>query len=188
MEKAGPRFQNTSFPLRSETSAPWIPGEFEMADRNALPYPQAPVGIGGWLSFFVTVMIVFRPLLTAGSYLRVFQTLEEATPGLAADPSYAAFSNYVYTLTAVAGVLCASAGVLLCLRRRWGSVKYTIWILWLSGPVLLLAFGLYGAGHENLLAKLFCNPFDLMSSCVFPAIWSAYLLLSKRVKNTYPRL
>ena len=159
-----------------------------MADRNSLPYPQAPVGIGGWLSFFVTVMIVFRPLLTGGSCLRVFQTLEEATPGLAVDPSYAAFSNYVYTLTTVAGVLCASAGVLLCLRRRWSSVKYTIWMLWLSGPILLLAFGMYSAGDENPLPKLFCNPIDLMSSCVFPAIWSAYLLLSKRVKNTYPKL
>lgn len=159
-----------------------------MAGRDALPYPQAPVGIGGWLSFFITVIIVVKPLLSAAHFSGEFQKIEEALPGIAEVESYAAFTSYAWYVIGAAALLCAAAGVLLCLRHRWDSVKFTVWVLWLTGPGLLFALGLYIAEGESWGAKLFWNPVDFASSCVFPAIWSAYLLLSKRVRNTYPRL
>lgn len=159
-----------------------------MAGRDALPYPQAPVGIGGWLSFFITVIIIVKPIVSAGSYTGALLSLEEAVPGLAETVSYTAFKTYMDYAFGAAALLGAAAGVLLCLRHRWDSVKFTVWVLWLTGPGLLFALGLYIAEGESWGAKLFWNPVDFASSCVFPAIWSAYLLLSKRVRNTYPRL
>lgn len=64
------------------------------------------------------------------------------------------------------------------------SVKVSIWVLWLFGPMLAIVghfVALFLVDEEFLISdlKAFLIPFASAS------IWTAYLLKSVRVKNTY---
>jgi hypothetical protein len=79
-----------------------------------------------------------------------------------------------YTLRALAYV---AGGACLYFLKQPASPKIAILVLWLAGPISVLAWHVF-AVHNPLLLPV-------AKACAPAVLWSAYLLLSKRVKNTY---
>ena len=133
-------------------------------------------GIGGWLLFFLLTFAVFAPIRGG-----VEAFIEPETP--AADPDTAmatwiglgAYLVFTWAITAW-----------FVFTRRWSSVLTMIAVLWLETlfNIASLAFlpGLDGAPAVGALIG-----FQAVTAFVYPSVWTAYLLKSVRVANTYPR-
>ena len=128
-----------------------------------------PSGVSGWLLVLIVIMVLVSPifvLMTASEYAKL-----AGTPALAVS----LFGVWLfYTLRAFAYV---AAGACLYFLKAPPSPKVAILVLWLAGPISVLAWHVF-AVHIPLILPV-------AKACAPAVLWSAYLLLSKRVKNTY---
>jgi hypothetical protein len=152
-----------------------------MADEDG------PQGIRGWLLLFVVILAVISPVFQS---ITMYRTLY-ADPTLSQGfhdiwPALQAIEWSVFALAAASQWFIAYRLVMV---RRWQSVRIAVAVLWSVGlGSTILEYGaiawltgfsvgelLIGAGYEAIRPLIFC------------AIWTAYLLRSRRVANTYPR-
>ena len=142
-------------------------------------------GIGGWLAFFLVTLGLITPissLLSVGA--------------LAADPAAAAgygeaWSTLIAFEWAMAGITAAAAWFAVwqffkVKRRR--TVRIAIAVLWLMATIALVVepigvAALAGITYGDLFEQ---TPADFVRPVVYSTIWTAYLLKSVRVANTYP--
>ncbi len=132
---------------------------------------DAPVGVGGWLAFFLLTMMVFSPLMDL-SYL-------------GAHPEEIHNPVVWLVILAVHG-LGYYAGILMLRRRakgiRWAKIRLMVG----AGVGVLGVVGSIVGGLADPHAT--ATPSEFMSglrTIGYAAIWMAYLGQSKRVKNTY---
>jgi len=151
-----------------------------------MAYGDGPRGIGGWLGFFLITLGVIGPV-------RILITAY----GLFADPQIAAAYGDRWAMLALAEavliVLNLAALAFLVwrffARRTWQTVRICIAALWLlpiAVTVLetLVVTLIGGVSAGPLIAQMMP---DMIRAAVYATIWSAYLLRSVRVANTYPR-
>ena len=144
-------------------------------------------GVGGWLAFFILTLTVFGPLRSAATTAR----------NLYGDASVAAFygaqwpllQGVEWTLAATAAGASIYLGWRMYAVHAWRSVRLTIIGLWTIAPVVLLldiaAVSLIsGIEIDKLIGDL---RGELVRTAAYAAIWTAYLLRSRRVADTYPR-
>jgi hypothetical protein len=126
------------------------------------------VGVRGWLLFLVIVLVLVSPvfaLVTASEYAKLIQlSATRMTP-------VAVWSFYV-----VRALAYISAGLCLFFWKRSTSPRYAIFILWIAGPV---SVWLWQNAMHSFSAR------SVATACAPAILWTAYLLVSKRVKNTY---
>ena len=144
-------------------------------------YIEGPVGVGGWLGFFVVAL----GLLSPGAGL--IQML-----GLYSDPSIAAAFGTSWPAIQIAEWTLFALAVAGCWYLVWrllnvqtrSTVKVVIAGIWLisvgglAADVLVVSLG-SGLPLNALLGVEAVRPI------VFCAIWTTYFLVSKRVANTY---
>lgn len=131
---------------------------------------RGPVGVGGWLAFFVLSMMVFSPLMDAVYF-----------------GGHPAELNLVSLLLVVAvHGLGLYAGILM-LRRKAKGVRWAKIRLYVSAGVGVLgAIGSIVGGLADPHATTTAPEFMASLRAIgYSAIWLAYLTGSKRVKNTY---
>lgn len=151
-----------------------------------MAYSDGPRGIGGWLGFFLITLGVIGPV-------RILITAY----GLFADPQIAAAYGDRWTVLAIAeAVLIALNLAALAFlvwrffaRRTWKTVRICIAALWLLPIVVtvldtLVVTLIGGVSAGPLIAQMMP---DMFRALVYATIWTAYLLRSVRVANTYPR-
>ncbi len=137
-------------------------------------------GVGGWLAFLVIGLLVFTPL-------RGFAAFGQLS--LVADKEGANLPQLVYNIEvlriALQVAIAGFAGIKLYRSRHVDTVPLAITILWLAGPILnALDF----VAVSWLLDEQVLNGQRLgvmIGSVLWASAWTAYLLKSKRVKNTY---
>jgi hypothetical protein len=143
-------------------------------------------GIGGWLAFFLITLGVITPLrtvfavasLTADSQIAA-NLGELRMPVLAFEWSLAAFS-------------IAAAGVAVWHFfnvQHWRTVRFAIGVLWLFAALSLVVEPLgvsllTGVALGEIISGA---PAEFIQPLIYSSIWTAYLLKSERVANTYPR-
>ena len=133
--------------------------------------------------FFIIILVFIGPALSAISFN------SELNAAAAADPEWATTIDYedsvmgVWFVWSICTSLTLLTALLLIFRRKPSTVVIAILILWVVGPGIsaLLLIDLASVG-ESITADLWV---DLARSIVPAAIWSAYLLKSERVSNTY---
>lgn len=133
-------------------------------------------GVGGWLLFFLLTFAVFTPIRTG---IEVFVELGNA----GADPDAAAgawlwlgaYLIFTWAITAW-----------FVLVRRWSSVLLMIAVMWLE-TLFGIASLVFLPAYEGAPADGALIGFQAVTAFVYPTIWTAYLLKSVRVANTYPR-
>jgi hypothetical protein len=151
-----------------------------------MAYSDGPRGIGGWLAFFLITLGVIAPL-------RIVITAY----GLFSDPQIAsAYGDRWAMLVPVEALLIVlNLGALAYLvwrffaRHTWQTVRICVAGIWLIPIVItvleMLAVTLIGGVPAGPLMTQMMP--DMAKALVYATIWSAYLLRSVRVANTYPR-
>lgn len=147
-------------------------------------------GVFGWLGVLVFAMLILWPLLMMIGIRNLLLGASLDFPQLQAPYIWYDFRTAVLFVVAACAAMSMIGGALLFKRRRRSSVYWAIAALWISGPAGdALAFSLpalmYGFG--DALANITRNWDMLLSSIVIRAGCTAYLLLSRRVRRTYPK-
>jgi hypothetical protein len=149
-----------------------------------MSYSDRLEGVGGWLAFFLVTLGVFTPLATL---VNVLGSIYDPNVAGAYGDTFSAIIATEVTLTVLTIGFCWFAVFRFLRVRTWRTVHIGIaalWFLCLSSVVLeplaisaIAGFDLgqiYGAFGVGLI-----KPF------IYSGIWTAYLLNSERVSNTY---
>ncbi len=148
------------------------------------------VGVGGWLAFFIIALMLIGPLYSIQELASEFRTLEAGGSFLTNHPAYIQMKWFCWIMLFLWIGLREWTGYLLLHRHVWKTVRITIAVLWLGEPVILVLGSLYvllnyGPGIMGFYLMQGLEGIFLL--VVGAAIWTAYLLLSVRVRNTYVR-
>jgi hypothetical protein len=141
-------------------------------------------GVGGWLAFLVIVLAVLTPLRVLVSTLQLY-----------GDPEIAAAFGSRWALIQAIEIGLSVATVLfswyLAWRLNavevWRTVQIVIAGLWILslGTLALEVLAVSLIGGLPLGAMVEATMFEVVRGFVFAGIWTAYLLKSRRVANTY---
>ncbi|MFD1787593.1 DUF2569 family protein [Sphingomonas floccifaciens] len=144
-------------------------------------------GVGGWLMFFILTLTVFGPLRAVATTAQSLYT--DPSVATTYGASWATLQIVEWTLVAASVGASIWLGWRLYAVHVWRSVQLVLVGLWTLGPLTLII--------DLVVASLFArtSPFDhigviapeLLRGFVYAAIWTAYLLRSERVANTYDR-
>ncbi len=140
-------------------------------------------GVGGWLTFFLVTLGVFSPAVTLISVLTM-------TNGQTAAAFGDAWDSVLRAEWSIAGIACLAmwfAVYRFLAVRNWTTVLIGIAVIWLVASVTLIVEPLIVAGLLGLpLTQLYgAMGSSLVRPLIYAGIWTAYLLKSERVANTY---
>lgn len=142
-------------------------------------------GVGGWLGFLVVSMGILSP---ARALLTNASELESAEAQVVANAGAALWSQIVlvsWTTTLIQSAILITGASLLVWRWKPSTPRWAIACLWIGGPgmtiVALMALG------AVLGASVFTpeSIIPLLGVTFWCGVWTAYLLMSERVRNTY---
>lgn len=145
--------------------------EVSLVDQSA-DVSGAPIsGVGGWLLFLTISLLAFGPLLNA---VRLADELEIAQAGQPLTKHSSSVVLAAWGYFAFYAVLSVFAGYRLSKFFNPATIPIVITCIWL--PIIL-----------GFSVTIFSGSVDgsIFRSILWASIWTAYLLRSKRVKNTY---
>ena len=141
-------------------------------------------GYGGWLVVF-SAFLLFWAAQELGEFYRVKSQLQTLIPSAMNDPTYITYIAYAKELAWLEALVLASCAILPMIKRytAW-AVKAIIAGLWLAGPV--------AAATELAMADSYFSDYivehdysALAATILFATTWTCYLLMSRRVRQTY---
>ncbi|HEX8526571.1 DUF2569 family protein [Allosphingosinicella sp.] len=143
-------------------------------------------GVAGWLAFLCIVLMFISPAWSLIGTGIEFNGAERDHPGLSEIPEWRTVKIFVWLLTGAGAVLSIYAGWRLNSVHRPSSVRLAIATMWALGPGSLLIGGAVAAlAFDVAFLSDPQDTRDLARSIAAPSLWTFYLLLSRRVKNTY---
>jgi Protein of unknown function (DUF2569) len=146
------------------------------------------VGVGGWLAFLVAVLFILGPILSLLLTLGEVSSTEKQYPEIVGNELWANIKLVIWATLASQIAISIFAGYRLNSRRVPATVPIVIACLWLMGPVLnFLAFLIVSSMNQQADASTNEIAVEIFRSVMTATGWTAYLLLSRRVKNTYRR-
>jgi Protein of unknown function (DUF2569) len=168
-------------PLLTAREREFLSNNSEGSLVQAMSVPEASpalVGVAGWLAFLAFSLTFLGPLVTLGRTAADISTAERTNPGLAGSSDWSSLVAMAWLFSIIYCAITIFAGYRLYKHHVPNTVPIVLACLWTAGPALaligLLAFGSDEAAIADLVRTIFTT-----------GIWTAYLLLSKRVKNTY---
>ena len=145
------------------------------------------VGVSGFLAFLVAVLLVLGPLLSVGLTFSDHSSAERLYPDLVGTAAWAHLVKLDWFMAGLSAALSIIAGLLLLKRFQRSTIYFVIILIWLSSVGVAL-FGI------QLASTIFDGEISsgaagaaLGRPIISSLFWTTYLLLSKRVKNTYPK-
>ena len=142
-----------------------------------------PAGIGGWLALLIVWMVVLRPV--AGVYmLNQLQADSLANPIILENSSWLINTSTFWIIFLFVAALSIYGGLRLLRDRSPAAVRTAIIVLWIYSPI---------AAADLLIAREFLEgqvlwpnaAFTIGTNLAIAAIWTAYLMRSRRIRNTY---
>ena len=156
-------------------------------DEPALTRKMSPraesVGIGGWLALLVVWMVAFRPV--AGVYmLSMLQAHSIADPTSLENSTWLINTSTFWIVFLVVAALSIYGGLRLWRDRSPAAVRTAIVVLWIYSPI---------AAVDLLIAQVFLEghvswpdaALTIATNLAIAALWTVYLMRSRRVRNTY---
>ena len=143
-------------------------------------------GVKGWLLTFVIIMAVISPVWSAINVYRELYTGDAAyLPDL---PQVVQVRTFAWALIGVRAAIGLFVAWRLLTIWNWRSVEIAIVGIWLVsvGTTIAQYIGIgaiTGASFGDLMAE--GGPRAIIQPIGFGLIWTAYLLKSERVANTY---
>ena len=152
----------------------------------------SPSGIGGILLILILWLTFFAPMYGFGKLTQEFSESIKQFPHLATNEQFLNYKQSSFVIFAASALISFASGLQLWRVHFPESVKFAILAIWLSVPfakVLNLAAALWIyreiASRSKIEEMILTMLGSEVSSCVVAGIWTAYLLRSSRVKNTY---
>ena len=147
---------------------------------------EGPSGVGGWLLLLVTALMVISPLVGLGQTNANLLLTESQYPNLVNLNEWQTYKSASWWSFIVAACISFYAGYGLAKGRCLIVVKRAIILLWVIGPISTvisdIIFPLIIFGQIEFEPKVFQA---IVGSTISSAIWTAYLMKSRRVKATY---
>lgn len=137
-------------------------------------------GVKGWLLFLVTILLLIGPLRGAWGVNSELEAALLAEPALAGTDEWFEIQGTAWVAWGFGAILSVAAGLILLLARKSWAVVVAMALLWLVGPVLL-SFTIWDSGLEFDKTYLIA----IGKSTASALLWTLYLMISVRVKNTY---
>ena len=142
-------------------------------------------GVGGWLAFLVISLMALGPLrLLIGTFGEVAEV--EAGGAVVNIPNLGFITASIWVMALARLGMMIFTGWRLNRDFRRSTVKFAIIMLWLIGPVWsvveLLILGAL-AGVNTLVSASAVGA--IAQPGVYALVWTLYLMMSKRVANTY---
>ncbi len=143
-------------------------------------------GVGGWLAFFLVTLGVFTPGFMIFTMVR---DLSDPLLTLAYGETLGTIQIAVWGIVIFTCALAWFSVYRLLRVFNWRSVVITIASLWL----IALANTFFGTWLLATIAGIPVGEFlkemgaELIRPFVYAGVWTAYLLISRRVANTYHR-
>ncbi len=161
---------------------------------------RGPHGVGGWLALLVFSLMVLWPVASLSALANMFATLEGNGSAVVSFEHYEFYKTHYWALVWGCAALSFSAGCALWRIHRRSSVSWTIWVLWSMFAARLvcgvsLEMWFFNTSPDAFFSVEIANSFfeTLVVESIPSAIvgvmaigaWTAYLLRSRRVANTY---
>ena len=137
-------------------------------------------------------LTIFYPLFGAGRLNQDFSTAESLNPGLKTVEQWAGLKTATWSAFAGFALVSFYGGWGLARSVRWFAVRRAIAALWIGGPLSHVVLGwvvpivtlrsIEGFKANDTIAPLMLS---LSRSVLAATLWTAYLLRSRRVRNTY---
>ena len=151
---------------------------------------DGPKGVGGWLAFLIIILTILSPIANIGMLAKEFHDIEAENPIMLHISAYVQYKWFSWGLVLIASAVSVVAGYLLWKKHEWKSVRLAIGALWIIGPFSIVLAGLYfymSFGTEMLNGFIKDTLGTFVKSLFWSIVWTAYLLKSKRVGNTYTK-
>ena len=152
-----------------------------------MAYRDGDSGIGGWLVFFLLTLGLFTPLSILFAFFKLYLgDLQIQLGGFPGWPAYRIAETILGTAHLALALFLTWRMIAI---RQWNSVRITIIGIWTMGigvalADLLLTVSLLGARFD---AALGAEMVSFVRAAIYGSIWTAYLLRSERIANTYQR-
>jgi hypothetical protein len=146
-------------------------------------------GIGGWLGLLVIGLMILGPLLGASKLSHGFSDTLKQFPQLANNAPLENYKQVSWLIFAVSASVSFAAGYRLWKIHFPKSVRFAVLALWLAGPLsnvlyAISAIAIFGSSNVRGDAIVQIIMVTILS-VIAAGIWTAYLMRSVRVRNTY---
>ncbi|MFD9900863.1 DUF2569 domain-containing protein [Mesorhizobium sp. NPDC059025] len=151
------------------------------------PFPDGPVGLGGWLVLPIIGLLVtpLRGVFHLAGYGELLASMQRLPGSLSAFLVLEFVGNII--------VLIVLPVILLVLLFRRSASFQRLFVIWAAGGLAFIVLDLIGtqvlfgdlleATNQTLLDEQTTT--ELLRSVVFSVIWIPYMRLSRRVANTF---
>ncbi len=154
--------------------------------ENALPYPDAPEGGGGWLKLLVILLTVIGPLVSVLFHAAEIRKVEEMFPDIVNHPAFTRYIHFSWVILLICCAVSIIAGYRLWKYLVRKSVSEAIIALWFIALFPVLAMFIYTwVTTGNVGYALTGIAGERWQFLIGTIIWHIYLRRSRRVKNTY---
>ncbi|WP_447957859.1 DUF2569 family protein [Vreelandella sp. EE7] len=157
-----------------------------MSERE-LPYPDKPVGMGGWLMFYTWCICIILPFYGISKMLELHRSLEDMAKQY--DWFMMFWNTLPYTIAMIVIFNVAMVWLLYASDRRI-TRNIVVVLIWLVGPGLVLfllapVMVYFPPEARDVFVGQSLNRGAI--AVLWSTLWTLYFLRSKRVANTYWR-
>ncbi len=153
---------------------------------NQRPTPHLN-GVGGWLLLLIVMLALYLPLADFKNLYDDFIVSTQVLPLLESNPIWKTYRTAIWIVYGIKCFFCFTISYALWKIHRPLTIRLAIGVIWLVGPCALVINAVIATllFHFDFLQTI--KPFyiGIATTAVQSAIWTAYLLRSIRVKNTY---
>ncbi len=143
-------------------------------------------GVAGWLTFFILVLAVISPVIN--SVLVYMALYSEPMVAVVYGDYWPAIQTFEWSVIGIGALIGWFVAYRLYNVHNWLSVQLAIAAVWIISVGLSAVefFGISwftGLPPELLVSAV--EPQQFVRPFIFGIVWTAYLLKSQRVANTY---
>lgn len=154
--------------------------------EDALPYPDAPEGVGGWLKLLVILLTVIGPLVSFFFHAAEIGKAEALFPDIVNHPAFTQYKHFSWAILLICCIVSIIAGYRLWkypVRKSVNSAIIALWFIALFPAIAMIVYTWATTG--NVWYALAGIAGERWQPLIGAIIWHIYLRRSRRVKNTY---
>lgn len=148
---------------------------------------QGPQGVAGWLMLLVLGMMLFGPIMSAGTITSDILLTEKQYPSIVSFPKWDTYKTVAWACFFLFSSISIYGGWGLAKAREASVVSRAKIILWVTGPLATIIMGVSVPsiifGIDEFISPELVG--QVIGSMIAVGIWTVYLAKSKRVRNTY---